>query len=342
MSQFRTGLFIISLDFELYWGVRDKRTAASYRENLHGTHKAVLEILRLFKKYKIHATWSTVGFLFFRSRESLLKNLPAALPGYRDLNLCPYRYFFESEDLEPDFHFATDLLQAIAEIPGQEIGTHTFSHFYCLEEGVTRESFSADLCQAQKIGSQAGHFPESLVFPRNQWRRDFLPLLSEQGIQCYRGVEDHPAYAATAGRHQGYIRRAIRLIDSYLPITGHHTFGPNRCTGEVPYNIPASRFLRPYTPKLRWFDPLKKKRILASLRHAATHKQAFHLWWHPHNFGRHLEQNAGFLERILQEYRLLSDRFGMRALSMSETAKELAFWTKPLRGRRLRPLDVEL
>ena len=153
---------------------------------------------------------------------------------------------------------------------------------------------------------------------------------------------DHPAHAATAGRHQGYIRRAIRLIDSYLPITGHHTFGPNRCTGEVPYNIPASRFLRPYTPKLRWFDPLKKKRILASLRHAATHKQAFHLWWHPHNFGRHLEQNAGFLERILQEYRLLSDRFGMRALSMSETAKELAFWTKPLRGRRLRPLDVEL
>ena len=325
MSQFRTGLFIISLDFELYWGVRDKRTAASYRENLHGTCEAVAEILRLFKKYKVHATWSTVGFLFFRSREALVKDLPATLPGYHDLNLCPYKYLFESEDLEPDFHFATDLVKAIAATPGQEIGTHTFSHFYCLEEGVSRESFSADLRQAKKIGTQAGHPPTSLVFPRNQWYRDFLPLLPEQGIQCYRGVEDHPAYAATASRHQGYIRRATRLIDSYFPLTGHHTFGPRRCTGEAPYDIPASRFLRPYTPKLRWLEPLRRKRILASLRHAASQKQAFHLWWHPHNFGRHLEQNTAFLERILQEYRQLSDEFGMTSLSMSETVKELSF-----------------
>jgi hypothetical protein len=35
------GALVISLDFELHWGVRDKRSVASYRENLLGARRAV-------------------------------------------------------------------------------------------------------------------------------------------------------------------------------------------------------------------------------------------------------------------------------------------------------------
>jgi polysaccharide deacetylase len=322
-SQFRTGLFLISLDFELYWGVRDKRSLEAYGEQLRHTRQAVLKLLSLFQAYGIHATWSTVGFLLLESREALFKTQPAQRPGYRDENLCPYTYSEHEAHLETEVHFAPDLAQRIADTKGQEIGTHTFSHFYCLEDGVSSESFSADLQCAQEVGRRAGLPPESLVFPRNQWRDDFLRLLPGFGIRCYRGVEAHPIYRATPGREQGSYRRALRLLDSYLNLTGHHTFGPVRCGRTPSYNLPASRFLRPYSKSLAWLDPLKKKRIVSSMRYAAQNRQAFHLWWHPHNFGQNLEANLAFLESILLEYSALYEQYGFRSMNMKEMTDEL-------------------
>lgn len=323
-SHFQTGIFLISLDFELYWGVRDKRSLESYQENLHGTREAVVDLLSLFEKWGVHATWSTVGFLFQESQESLSRTTADQLPGYRDPNLCPYRYFQGTPELKTEFHFAEDLIQKIARTPGQEVGTHTYSHFYCLEEGVSRESFSEDLRLARAVGEKSGTPPRSLVFPRNQWREEFLSLLPEHGLTCYRGVEQHPAYAATSNREQGYLRRAIRLLDTYLNLTGHHTFGPDRCGASPPFDLPASRFLRPYSPRLRLLDPLKKRRIIQSMRHAAARKQAFHLWWHPHNFGKHRKKNLEFLRTLLEEYGSLAASTGMRSLNMVEAAAEVS------------------
>ena len=323
-SQFQTGIFLISLDFELYWGVRDKRSLDSYRENLQGTREAVLDLLRLFEERGVHATWSTVGFLFQDSQEALNRVIPEKLPGYQDQNLCPYQYIQQTSELFPEYHFAADLIQKIARTPGQEIGTHTYCHFYCLEDGVSRESFSADLSLARAAGEQCGLVPRSLVFPRNQWREDFLSLLPDHGLTCYRGVEQHPAYTATSNRNQGYLRRAARLLDTYINLTGHHTFGPVRCGPSPPYNLPASRFLRPYSPRLRLLDSLKERRIVQSMRYAAAQKQAFHLWWHPHNFGSCRPENLEFLKTVLDEYGRLASRQGMRSLNMVETADEVS------------------
>ena len=60
------GTLIVSLDFELHWGVRDVKTVAQYRENLLGVRRAIPALLATFADYGIHATWATVGFLFFR------------------------------------------------------------------------------------------------------------------------------------------------------------------------------------------------------------------------------------------------------------------------------------
>jgi len=322
-SSFPSGLFLISLDFELYWGVRDKRSLESYAWNLRNTREAVLSLLELFREYGIHATWSTVGFLFFSSPDSLKAVLPAQQPRYKDPNLCPYRYFDSNAYLEPEVHFAPDLIELIGKSPGQEVGTHTFSHFYCLEEGISEASFDADLVAAQRAGKESGLLPKSLVFPRNQWREDFLPLLPKHGIHCFRGVESHPIYSASANSEQGLARRALRLLDCYLNLTGHHCFGPESTGDSLPYNLPASRFLRPHSSKLSLLDGLKRRRIVKAMRVAATENKAFHLWWHPHNFGKHLTENIGFLSTILEEYRHLSESHGMRSVNMSEMANEL-------------------
>jgi hypothetical protein len=76
----------------------------------------------------------------------------------------------------------------------------------------------------------------------------------------------------------------MRLLNHYVPITGHHTYTIAQvAAGGAPYNVAASRFLRPYAPRLRAIEPLRRARIKDSMTHAAKRGEIFHLWWHPHN-----------------------------------------------------------
>src|SRR4051794_3707314 len=74
------GVFCVSLDFELYWGVRDKLSLVEYRDNLLGVRNAIPRMLALFQEYEIHATWATVGLLFFETKQQLLRALPEIRP----------------------------------------------------------------------------------------------------------------------------------------------------------------------------------------------------------------------------------------------------------------------
>ena len=56
------GIFTISLDFELHWGVHDQRPLAAYARNLLGAREAIPRMLELFDA--IALTWATVGLLF--------------------------------------------------------------------------------------------------------------------------------------------------------------------------------------------------------------------------------------------------------------------------------------
>src|SRR5438067_6948984 len=127
-------VLLISLDFELHWGVRDVSTVAEYRENLLGVRRAVPAMLDVSARYDIHATWATVGFLFCRTREEMLRSLPAVRPRYRDRRLSPYEDLAEigGDEATDPFHFAPSLIELIRNSHGQEIGTHTCSHYYCL------------------------------------------------------------------------------------------------------------------------------------------------------------------------------------------------------------------
>ena len=64
------GKFIVSLDFELFWGMQDCVDLAEYEANILGGRKAIPKILALFRKHGIHATWATVGFLFGKNNSA--------------------------------------------------------------------------------------------------------------------------------------------------------------------------------------------------------------------------------------------------------------------------------
>jgi peptidoglycan/xylan/chitin deacetylase (PgdA/CDA1 family) len=318
-----TGTFTISIDFELYWGVRDSRGLDAFRAHLDGARKAIPLMLNLFEQHQIHATWATVGFILCSDRDAALSAAPIERPGYENRALCPYRYLEQSTALDGRYHFAPKLVELIAATPGQEVASHTFSHYYCREAGQTVAAFRADLAVAVRTAAAQGLVLRSLVFPRNQWNPDYLEVLAEHGISAYRGNEQGWLYAATNRVEQNAVRRIGRLLDSYVNLSGHHTYLLESCAGRLPLNFPASRFLRPYSRRLAWLDGLRLRRITQAMRHAARRHEVFHMWWHPHNFGIDTDQNMGFLERIIEEFEYLRRHDGMRSLGMAELADAL-------------------
>ena len=138
------GALVISLDFELLWGVRDKRTVADYGANIRGVRDVVPALLDLFAEREIACTWATVGLLFFDTTNAMLAGVPARKPRYANPRMSSYHYLAEAgadEEHDP-YYYGLSLIRRIVGYPAQEIGTHTFSHFYCLEAGRGHRSLS--------------------------------------------------------------------------------------------------------------------------------------------------------------------------------------------------------
>lgn len=318
------GTFIISLDFELNWGVRDQQTLTQYGANLLGVRQAVPAMLQLFEEFGLHVTWATVGLLFFQTKEELLTHIPAALPAYADQRLSPYAGLdaVGADEAADPYHFGHSLVQQIRTVPGQEMATHTFCHYYCLERGQTAESFSADLAMAARTAKEHGFdTPRSLVFPRNQYNAAYLAICREAGLTSYRGNETSWIYKERNEEQQTYAKRGARLLDAYVNLSGHHAFSlADAALAGPPYNLPASRFLRPWSGRLAWLERLRIRRMLAGMEYAAQHGLAYHLWWHPHNFGLNLAENIAVLRLIARHFQQLQARYGFQSRNMREVA----------------------
>ena len=122
---------IVSLDFELFWGMQDGWELSEYEDHVLGGRKAIPQMLELFQKHGIHATWATVGFQFAESEAEIRKYFPDQKPTYDNPALSSYRCFGQIGQNETDApcFYAPSLIEQIAATPNQEIGSHTFSHY---------------------------------------------------------------------------------------------------------------------------------------------------------------------------------------------------------------------
>ena len=317
------GGFIISLDFELHWGMRDSVTVAEKKDHFLRARDAIPEMLQILREHEVHATWATVGFLFARNKRHLLRHLPEIRPSYTQGRLDPYAFLDEiGEDERSDpFHYAPSLLDAIAAVPGQEIASHTFSHYYCLEDGQTGEAFEADLQAAAAIGDSFGNVIESLVFPRGQHNPSYNPVLERLGVKAYRTQPNFFPYRPRSAGQENLAHRGFRLLDSYVPLGGFHTDLPRPDPGG-PVPLRSGLFLRPFASSRRRLESLRMHRTKRAMREAARKGQDFHLWWHPHNFGTHTEENLAALSETLGEYRSLREHYGWPSHNMGEAAAE--------------------
>lgn len=311
---------IVSLDFELFWGVCSSRTLESYQKNILGAREAIPQLLELFEKHDIHATWATVGFMFADDFDVLKHYFPEKdkLPSYNDSNVYSYKCFEtigKNEAAAPCF-YASSLIHQIAMTDGQEIGSHTFSHYFCKEEGQTIGQFEADMLAAKKIAEDKGYRLESVVLPRNQCEPEYIDVLSKLGFTAYRDEENDWIHEKVKIRK---LMRFLRLMDVYFPLTGQGGYIPKKENGI--WNLVGSRMYKPFFKPLSFMEKRKVKRIKKQMLHAAKNNLVFHLWWHPHNIGVRTDYHLKQLEDIFGYYDELKEKYGMQSMNMREATE---------------------
>ena len=315
-----SGVLNISLDFELHWGRFDKvQLDAKNRPYFENTRAMFPRMVKLFLDHEVKVTWATVGMLYHRNAEEWRQYKPSVLPAYANPKVSSYEWVKEYGLLEPEdpYHFAPELIDLIDNQPLFEIGTHTYSHYYCQEEGQTIDDFRRDLELAILVQGKRGHRPRSLVFPRNQFNEAYLDVCRDLGITAVRSNPDCWYWDAT--REETLLTKVFRTGDAYSKFLKSKVVPLSSIDFKrSPVLLPASRLYRAWTSKSNMLNKLKMRRILDEMTHAARTEGYYHLWWHPHNFGWNPEECLKELEVILRHYHILKQKYGFRSLTMNE------------------------
>lgn len=307
----KKGRFIISLDYEKFWGVCFNKNINDYtKSNLEFVDTVFFKTLELFSKYNIKATFAIVGFMFLESKNDLEKFKDFRI-NYSDSNLCPYRKIKLGLKPAPHTLFAGNSLKLLAESE-HEVGSHTFSHFYCSQKGQTKEDFKLDLELFETINAKFPK-PKTLIFPWNDVNEDYFDLISSFGYTHLR-INDTESYLYNFVNNSLF-KRLLRFIDRYIPLTGTNyskTYKKNNLTLNS-----HSRFFAPYLKPLSFLEGLKLKRMKSEMTECAKNGKDYHLWWHPHNFGdgsKMLPQ----LEDILKHYQKLNKQYSFNSVRMDQ------------------------
>jgi len=278
---------VISLDFEMKWGFHDNALDDNYyKEYLDNEREVVINMLKLFSERNIRATWACVGALACNDWNEYFAHAPEP-PKYEN-----QRFVTKSKyaDLDPNgyYHFAPELLKVIQNAPGQKLGSHTFSHIYMCEKGVTVQDVRADMAAFSLIWKKKfNSSPISLVFPRNQI--SFLSVLTECGIKIWRGNETSWYFNCYESMNDKAIPYILRTVDYINPLV-------RRAMPLCGCMTSSSLFMRTDIPKIAWRLQLSRIRNeLAFLKYP----DIFHLWCHPYNLGRNMKKQLERLEVVL-------------------------------------------
>ena len=275
------------------------------RDNLERVREVVPALLRLFRSYEIRATWATVGAIGCTDWEEYFRRAPQP-PDYKSVSL---KVKPEYAALDPDgrLHFAPHLIEQIVGTPGQELGSHTFSHLYLREEGITAQDVAADLAAASALFRERfGVEPVSLVFPRNQ--AAFTETVSAAGIKIWRGNPGPWYYECEDSRHNGPLPRAMKLLDGINPL--RRQAAPLQ--GDM---TRATMFLRLGLPPLLW--AAHRKRIENELN-ALRSGEIFHLWFHPHNVSPDMTLHLARVEQALELISQARERGTLTSRTMAD------------------------
>lgn len=320
------GVFCISLDFELHWGCFERMTLTEAEQQyFHNTRKIIPIKLDMFSAFDAHVTWAIVGMMYHKNVTEWKAHLPKQIPTFANPKASAYEWIKEhgfkgEEDL---FHFAPDLIERVKQTKNQEIASHTYAHYFCLEEGQTREQFKEDIELSVMLANKNGSQIHSLVFPRNQFNPEYLSVCKEVGISSVRSSPDIWYWKYATG--STFKEKFFRAGDAYIkmqPIKPVYLKDIVTNT-DMPLMLPSTRLYRAWKPKYKIQNYFKLKRILDEMTVAAKTQAYYHLWWHPHNFGWQPHDCLRELEQILEHAKKLERKYGFKSMNMHEITQLL-------------------
>lgn len=308
------GALVISLDFELIWGMIDKITSKDIIKKVNNVKEVVPKILNLFKTYEIHATWAVVGLITSSSKEEIIEHLKNIKVNYHNESLKPSNILDHIHQLETSLLCNIDLVKSIQNIPHQEIGSHSFSHFYSLEKGQTDKDFINDIITFNEILEQKLNVKAtSYIDPRFQHNASYDKYLTAHGFKTYRGIREDKLKQK---KIPDFLKRWIKFLDRYVNILGHRTYSIK--DNQKLLNMKESFYFRGYKKHHFMFEWLKIKRIKKAMLYAAKHHEIIHIWWHPHDFGLQVFSNINQLHNLLMYFTKLKKRYDMKSYHMDE------------------------
>lgn len=312
--------FVLSLDFELAWGMRDLLGDGAQHEECQKTRDVVVpELLRLFEQYEMPATWCTVGQLFDEEIKSPVAEHFANMvpPTHAWLKKPWYDGVPSGNERDCSDYLGHSLLERIrATKPVQEIGSHGFSHAIFGDPGCSRACAQSEIEACIDRAQRSGDKLLSMAFPRNI--AGHVEVLAEHGFICYRGKEQNWFYGPNVPDALG---RAVYFA-CVLARRFAHPVLPQREESGL-WNIPGSMILMP-AHGFRKKIPMKWRveRAARGLQQAVREKAVFHLWFHPINLAIETEGLLSALESILKIASHYRERGEIEFSSMGQLASQ--------------------
>lgn len=318
-----TGIMVISIDFELMWGMVEKSDDTGVKNKVRGVKDLIPRILQLFEKYNIHATWAVVGFLIFEDKDILEKYTKNNNINYTNSKINSYNYI-DLIRIEDDncYYFGNALINQIKEVDNQKIGSHSFSHYYAKELGQTIHDFERDVEMFDRVLLKYFDVKaKTYIPPRFQHNSKYNEILKKNGYNSYRGIRNEKMKQSKLPK---FLIKKIKFLDRYFNLLGKRSYYLKEVMIEEGiYNIKESYYMRPFKSNNFFFEYFKIIRIKKEMTHAAKKSKVFHLWWHPHDFGINIENNMKQLEKILIHYSFLKTKYNFSSMCMNEVVNEL-------------------
>ncbi len=313
-----SGIFTLSLDTELIWGVV-QWARKEHEESVAMAREIIDELLGLMDKYDVQATWAVVGHLFLdKCRiENGKKHSDMPRPQYSwlakdwyDVDPCT--------DIETDpFFYGKDIIKKIIKAKTKhEIGCHAFSHVIFGEQGCTGEVADAELKKSKELAKSFGIELKSLVFPQNSIGH--LEIVKNNGFTCYRGPD--PLWYNS---YPHLLRKAMHPLDVGLAMCPPVVEARETLPGL--WNIPGS-MLYLSCDGVRKLIPVSSRVAKAKkgIDSAIKQDMIFHLWFHPFNLASNMKNMLNGLEEI---FSYVDKNIDENRLEIKTMSQNVSFYT---------------
>lgn len=258
-------VFMVSIDTELIWGYAlypESKTAKIILSDESNGRESIDNLLAIFEKYSIPATWAIVGHLFLEQcgQEGCMANKNLA-------ELKGKGYIFDpctDIDNAPLYYGRDIILKILSNKVKHEIGYHSFSHIPFSK--CSREVAEAEIAEGVKLAKSFGITLTSFVFPEG--KIGHIDILKKYGFRVYRGL--------IANRRSSSRNLIVRAVNYAINEVVTNPVEPRWMNGI--WELPSSMFF--YDSSLPFTLLPRAKR---GIERAIRERRIFHVWLHPHN-----------------------------------------------------------